>query len=250
MDDELFWLEYRLVRERILDSGGDCRQLGRYSFLGSDPFLVFRHLGGRNEIIGEDGTEAVPGNPFDVLKVLFSAFRLITPADYPPFVGGAVGYFAYDLKHFIEKLPPPPAGEDDTPLCFLAFYDTIIIFDHLQDRVFVSSTGLPEQRAHYKRLRAQMRCERLCRTLNAAAARSMSRSTVRWVRHVRRPTKIWCDSSSRTPACRRPSRTPSGLVQPCWPGRCAPALSTRAMLNSVRLWIWAPARASISAESA
>ena len=32
------------------------------------------------------------------------------------------------------------------------------------------------------------------------------------------------------------------MVQPCWPGRCAPALSTRAMLNSVRLWIWAPAR--------
>ena len=154
----------------FLDSGGDCRRLGRYSFLGSDPFLVFRHHRGRNEITGEDGTDVVRGNPFDVLKVLFSTFRLITPAVYPPFVGGAVGYFAYDLKHFIEKLPPPLAGEDDIPLCFLAFYDTIIIFDHLQDRVFISSTGLPEEREHYKRLRAKMRYEELCRKLNAGAA--------------------------------------------------------------------------------
>jgi para-aminobenzoate synthetase component 1 len=154
----------------FLDSGGDCRRLGRYSFLGSDPFLVFRHHRGRNEITGEDGTDVVRGNPFDVLKFLFSTFRLITPADSPPFVGGAVGYFAYDLKHFIEKLPPPLAGVDDIPLCFLAFYDTIIIFDHLQDRVFISSTGLPEEREHYKRLRAKMRYEELCRKLNAGAA--------------------------------------------------------------------------------
>lgn len=153
----------------FLDSGGDCRKLGRYSFLGSDPFLVFRHHRGRTEIIHEGGREVVGGNPFDILKSLFAKFRLITPPGLPPFVGGAVGYFAYDLKHFIEKLSPPQSGDEDIPLCFLAFYDAIIIFDHLQNQAFIASSGLPEEREHYKRLRATMRCEKLCRTLSAGS---------------------------------------------------------------------------------
>jgi para-aminobenzoate synthetase component 1 len=154
----------------FLDSGGDCRRLGRYSFLGSDPFLIFRHRRGRNEIISGNSIEVMSGNPFDILKVIFSKYRLITPPGLPPFVGGAIGYFAYDLKHFIEKLPPPPAGDDDIPLCFFAFYDTVIIFDHLKNRTYISATGLPEETEHYKRLRAQSRFEELQRKLNAGSA--------------------------------------------------------------------------------
>jgi para-aminobenzoate synthetase component 1 len=158
----------------FLDSGGDCRRLGRYSFLGSDPFLIFRHQRGRNEIVSGDSMEVISGNPFDILKVIFSNYRVITPPGLPPFVGGAVGYFAYDLKHFIEKLPPPPAGDDDVPLCFLAFYDTVIIFDHLKNRTFISSTGLPEETEHYKRLRAQSRLEELRRRLSVGSASMQS----------------------------------------------------------------------------
>jgi len=154
----------------FLDSGGDCRRLGRYSFLGSDPFLIFKHQRGRNEIISGDSMEVISGNPFDILKVIFSNYRVITPPGLPPFVGGAVGYFAYDLKHFIEKLPPPPINADDVPLCFLAFYDTVIIFDHLTNMTFISSTGLPEETEHYKRLRAQSRLEELQRRLTAGFA--------------------------------------------------------------------------------
>ncbi len=154
----------------FLDSGGDCRRLGRYSFLGSDPFLIFKHRQGRNEIISGDSTDVMGGNPFDILKAIFSNYRVITPPGRPPFVGGAVGYFAYDLKHFIEKLPPPPAGDDDIPLCFLAFYDTVIIFDHLTNRTFISSTGLPEETEQDKRLRAHSRLEGLRRRLTAGPA--------------------------------------------------------------------------------
>jgi len=154
----------------FLDSGGDCRKLGRYSFLGSDPFLVFRHHQGRNEILREDRTEIVNGSPFDLLKVLFSHYHLVTPPGFPPFVGGAVGYFSYDLKHFIEKLPAPATGDNDIPLCFLAFYDTVIIFDHLAEKAFISSTGLPEEAEHAKHLRAKNRIESLCRKLRASPA--------------------------------------------------------------------------------
>lgn len=151
----------------FLDSGVDCNRLGRYSFVGSDPFLVFKNQGGKNEIRQGNTIELVRGNPFDILKILLSKYRLITPPDLPPFVGGAVGYFAYDLKHFVEKLPSQSKSDINVPLCFLAFYDTVIIFDHLKDKVWIASTGLPEENEHLKQIRAKTRLEEFCRRLNS-----------------------------------------------------------------------------------
>jgi len=151
----------------FLDSGVKCNRLGRYSFLGSNPFLIFKNQGGRNEIRQGNSIELVRGNPFDILKTLLSKYRLITPPDLPPFMGGAVGYFAYDLKHFVEKLPSQSKDDITIPLCFLAFYDTVIIFDHLKGKVWIASTGLPEESEHLKQIRAKTRLEELYRKLSA-----------------------------------------------------------------------------------
>ncbi len=152
----------------FLDSGITGDRLGRYSFVGSDPFLIFKNHGGKNEIRQGNSIELLKGNPFDVLKTLLSKYRLITPPDLPPFVGGAVGYFAYDLKHFIEKLPSRSKDDINIPLCFLAFYDTVIIFDHLKGKTWISSSGLPEESERLKRIRAKTRLEEFCRKLNTA----------------------------------------------------------------------------------
>ena len=151
----------------FLDSGIACNRFGRYSFLGSDPFLIFKNQGGRNEIIRGNSVELIKGNPFDILKTLFSKYRLITPPDAPPFLGGAVGYFAYDLKHFVEKLPSRSKDDITLPLCYLAFYDTVIIFDHLKEKVWIASTGLPEESEHFKQLRAKSRLHELCAKLGS-----------------------------------------------------------------------------------
>ncbi len=151
----------------FLDSGMPSDRLGRYSFLGYDPFLIFRNQGERNEITRGNSIELVKGNPFDILKTLFSKYRLITPPEMPPFLGGAVGYFSYDLKHFVEKLPSQSKEDLTIPLCFLAFYDTVIIFDHLTDKAWISSTGLPEESEHFKQLRAKVRIKELFRKLDS-----------------------------------------------------------------------------------
>lgn len=150
----------------FLDSGMGFSRLGRYSFLGSDPFLVFKSYGERNEIRRGNRIELLKGNPFDILKTLLSKYRLITTPDCPPFMGGGVGYFAYDLKHFVEKLPSRSKDDINVPLCFLAFYDVVIIFDHLKGKVWISSTGLPEEREYLKRVRAKTRLEAFCQKLN------------------------------------------------------------------------------------
>jgi para-aminobenzoate synthetase component 1 len=158
----------------FLDSGIECYRFGRYSFLGSDPFLIFKNHGGRNEIIRGNSVELVKGNPFDILKTLFSKYRLITPPDAPPFLGGAVGYFAYDLKRFVEKLPSCSKDDINIPLCCLAFYDTVIVFDHVKEKAWIASTGLPEESEHFKQLRAKSRLKELCTKLSSVKTATAS----------------------------------------------------------------------------
>jgi para-aminobenzoate synthetase component 1 len=128
----------------FLDSGMDPAKLGRYSFLGSDPFLVLRSRGDSVTLI-RDGKEKVRrGNPFDILGELLKTYKLDGSRVNVPFTGGAVGYFSYDLCHFIERLPTCAVDDLQLPECYLAFYDAAVVFDHLENRTCIVSTGFPE----------------------------------------------------------------------------------------------------------
>jgi len=129
----------------FLDSGMDVEKLGRYSFMGSDPFLVLRSRGNDIEIIRGDHIERLSGNPFDVLDNLLGEYRIETASLPVPFAGGAVGYLAYDLCHFIERLPSTAVDDLELPECYFGFYDAVIAYDHLENKVYIISTGLPEQ---------------------------------------------------------------------------------------------------------
>lgn len=148
----------------FLDSGMDPQKLGRYSFMGSDPFLVMRSRGREITLLSPDGEKTVFGNPFDVLGELLQQYRLDGNPTTLPFVGGAVGYLSYDLGHFIEKLPSTTVDDLQLPECYLAFYDAVIVFDHLEDRAYVAATGFPE-RGSARQARAEARLEELRRLL-------------------------------------------------------------------------------------
>jgi len=75
---------------------------------------------------------------------LLSTYSLDSgPADIP-FIGGAVGYFSYDLCHFIERLPATAVDDLQLPECYLAFYDAAIAIDHLSGKTYLIATGFPE----------------------------------------------------------------------------------------------------------
>ncbi|MGB2854914.1 MAG: aminodeoxychorismate synthase component I [Dehalococcoidia bacterium] len=152
---------FELFKDRhfsfFLDSGMDPEKLGRYSFLGSDPFLVLKSRGEKVALIYGDRKEVVVGNPFDVLGQLLEKYA-IDPCPCPiPFVGGAVGYFSYDLCHFIERLPMTVIDDLNLPECYLAFYDAIIAFDHFEGKTYVASTGFPEMDEDKRKARARER---------------------------------------------------------------------------------------------
>ena len=114
----------------------------------------------RGTRIVEGDEEPRLADPFAVLRERLAQWRVETVADLPPFQGGAAGLFGYDLCHHIERLPRPGCDEFETPDLAVGFYDWVIGFDHVQQRAWIISTGLPEVEKMRRRQRALQRLAR------------------------------------------------------------------------------------------
>jgi para-aminobenzoate synthetase component 1 len=145
----------------FLDSGMDPPKLGRYSFMGFDPFLVMRSRGDEITLIKGMVEEKRRGNPFDILGELLDEYKIDTRELPVPFIGGAVGYFSYDLCHFIERLPARAVDDLNLPECYLGFYDAIAAFDHRENKTYLVSTGFPETEEGKRQRRAESRLNEL-----------------------------------------------------------------------------------------
>jgi para-aminobenzoate synthetase component 1 len=154
---------FELIKDRpysfFLDSGMDPQRLGRYSFLGGEPFLVMSSRGHEITMVRGREHEVQHGNPFDAVGGLLEAYKLDDCPTPVPFVGGAVGYFSYDLRHFMERLPSAAVDDLSLPECYLAFYDTIVAYDHLERKTYLVATGFPETEEGQRLRRARMRLE-------------------------------------------------------------------------------------------
>ena len=87
------------------------------------------------EQLGE--TETEEGSPLDKLRAIGRDFRPVACPDLPPFVGGGVGYFAYDLVRHFEKLPASALDDLHTDDFQVMFFSTILAFDHLRHRIHI-----------------------------------------------------------------------------------------------------------------
>jgi len=145
----------------FLDSGMDPQRLGRYSFLGIEPFLVMSSRGSEITLIRGREHEVQHGNPFDAMGKLLERYKLDHCPAPVPFLGGAVGYFSYDLCHFIERLPSTATDDLKLPESYFAFYDAIMAFDHLEGRTYLVATGFPETEERQRLKQARMRLEEI-----------------------------------------------------------------------------------------
>ena len=127
--------------------GGE--RVGRYSFLGSAPFLRFEAYGtrvvtwSRPAYGGEQSAragkieETTHVHPLKLLAEKLSAYRTPPVPGLPRFTGGAVGYAGYDTVRYEERLPNAPLDDRQLPdLCF-ALYDHMVIFDHITKTIAV-----------------------------------------------------------------------------------------------------------------
>jgi len=121
----------------FLDSSLPGGKMGRYSFMGADPFLVFKSKGDAVEIRRGDKVDRMHESPLDLLKKLLDEHRLEDSAMH--FAGGAVGYLSYDLWGTIYHIKTARRDELDMPDIHLGFYDTAIIFDCARSQAFIVS---------------------------------------------------------------------------------------------------------------
>lgn len=131
----------------FLDSSLVMDRLGNYSFIGYQPFLVLVTRGHRCRWITRDGSSwTTQENPFAALRKAMRTFRLEVEGkekekeELPPFTGGGMGYLAYELGRYIEKLPGTAVDDLGLPeLCF-AFYDRVLAYDHRRDRAWLCAS--------------------------------------------------------------------------------------------------------------
>ncbi|HSF02632.1 MAG TPA: hypothetical protein VLA62_06460, partial [Solirubrobacterales bacterium] len=114
----------------LLESALRSERLGRYSFLAADPWEVLR---------------CGAGDAFPALERALALHRGEPRPDLPPFQGGAAGFLSYDLCHALERLPSPRYDDLALPDLCVGLYDWTLAWDHLEDRCWLISTGLPEE---------------------------------------------------------------------------------------------------------
>jgi anthranilate synthase component I len=122
----------------LLESAEQGQRFGRWSFLGFRPRAVLRLEQGRLEVReGSERRELDASDPFRAVADYLSSYRVAPLEGLPPFAGGAVGLFGYDLVRAVERLPEPNPDDVGTPDMALMVSDALVVFDHLSHRVTV-----------------------------------------------------------------------------------------------------------------
>ncbi len=118
----------------LLESVRGGEKWGRYTFLGSDPFLVMRARKNRMDIIRPGSGVEVRSveNSFEELRGEVKRFRAPELPNLPRFFGGAVGFLAYDIVRCFEKIPETAVDDLGAPDFHLMFTDTVLCFDNVR----------------------------------------------------------------------------------------------------------------------
>ncbi len=158
----------------LLESVERGSQVGRYSFLGTGPGRVLVGKDTHEAAIGDGGgqegkegtptvTHVITREAMGELQRLLAERYIVLPdeAGLPRFVGGAVGYTGYEVACTLEPVRPAPHDPLDLPDLVFAFYDTVLVFDHVQRTAQVLTLAPLTARPDLEYDRAIARIERV-----------------------------------------------------------------------------------------
>ncbi|MDD5431962.1 MAG: anthranilate synthase component I [Candidatus Omnitrophica bacterium] len=134
----------------LLESVEGQEKIARYSFLGSNPSLIFISKGRDIEIIHPHQNKSdrfvTDSTPLDEIKKVMKDFKAVLVKGLPRFYGGLVGYMGYDTVRFFEHLPDKNKDVLNVPDCVFILTDTILIFDHVNHKIkIVNNCILPNK---------------------------------------------------------------------------------------------------------
>lgn len=136
---------YNIFKEEknniFLDSSKEDKSLSKYSFIGLNPFLNFYSSGNKSYINGKE----MSGEPFNVLEGLIKKYEIKIESEIP-LLAGSMGYISYDTGRILEELPNTALEDFQIPDMKFIFYNNIIIFDIINNKVFITDLGIENNR--------------------------------------------------------------------------------------------------------
>ncbi|MBD3418685.1 MAG: anthranilate synthase component I [Chitinivibrionales bacterium] len=124
--------KYSFLLESV--TGGDT--VARFSFIGGNPFMIFRANADRWSLEGEKSATG-KGSPIDGLRSTLAQYKPAIVEGLPRFAGGAVGFFTYDSIRMWESIPNNNPADMPMDEIFLGFYRDIIAFDNKEHRLLL-----------------------------------------------------------------------------------------------------------------
>jgi anthranilate synthase component I len=125
----------------LLESVEGGEKVGRYTFLGARPYMRVIARGGKVEIVRRKKTERRKSEPIAVIRELLHSHKPAQVPGLPPFTGGAVGFFAYDMVRQFERLPETAKDDLNVPDCALMFFDRLLAFDHVRHQIHIIASA-------------------------------------------------------------------------------------------------------------
>jgi anthranilate synthase component I len=124
----------------ILESMEGGERWARYTFLATDPRMVFEYRGDAIRQWTADGGWTLIDGQRAPLEHLGEVMRAHPPAPVPGlprFTGGAVGFLGYDVARTLERLPNAPPDDRDLPDALFMVVDTLLVLDNVYNRATV-----------------------------------------------------------------------------------------------------------------
>ena len=154
---------------RIDDGGTAClfesviggEKVGRYSFLAARPSL---EIGSKGKLVtisdNGDRKQFESDNPLTEIRKQIENVKVAQLPGMPPFTGGAVGFAGYDVVRYVEHLPDAPLDDRDLDDMAFAFYDSMLVFDHISKTITAVALAWPEKHESAKAAHEDA-CQRL-----------------------------------------------------------------------------------------
>ena len=141
----------------LLESSLKHEDSGRYSIIGCDPSFELIGKGFETVILEGDKREVRKERALDVVKELLPENKTILP-NHLPVSAGAFGYVGYDNIRQYENIGPEAKDDIGIPDVHLMFFEDLVIFDHLEQKVFFVASPLKDTTTEQElRFRLQIR---------------------------------------------------------------------------------------------
>ncbi|MEH7125707.1 anthranilate synthase component I [Bacillus sp. JJ1773] len=152
----LIYQRLKGTKKFLFESSLKHEKAGRYSFIGTDPVIELIGEEDSSTILSAKGRKRIQKHPLEVLKDILPPIEQDEIGNFP-FCGGAVGYVGYDVIRQYENIGKAPKDELHIPDVHLMFFEEVVVFDHLEQKVYLISIPLFSelselQSLHEKRL--------------------------------------------------------------------------------------------------